>query len=99
MDNAFKFTKGGHIQLHTYIENTHAIVSLIDTGIGIPKIQLNDIFEPFEQLNTGSTRVFEGLGLGLTFAIKYIEGIGGKLNVQSIIGKGITFTLALPLQR
>lgn len=100
IDNAFKFTKEGYIKVDTLVTERYAIISLIDTGAGIPITRINKMFEPFEQVRTrGFTKSLEGLGLGLTFAIKYIEGIGGKLNVQSVIGKGTTFTLALPLRQ
>lgn len=97
IDNAFKFTRSGTIKIITSIKNSHVVVTITDTGIGIPQTKINEIFEPFEQVSTGSTRVFDGLGLGLTFTVKYIERIGGRLHVDSEINKGTTFTLALPL--
>ncbi len=97
LDNAFKFTNEGKIEISTSITDNHAEVTLKDTGIGIPEDQVAHIFEPFEQVSQGDSREFEGLGLGLTFAIRYIEGIGGHIHVTSEINRGTTFVVALPL--
>jgi signal transduction histidine kinase len=96
-DHAFRSTRAGLIAITTAIKDNHAEITLEDTGEGIPQHKLNEVFEPFKEVLEGDTRTFEGLGLGLTFAVKYIEGIGGHIHVESVVGKGTKFVLALPL--
>ncbi len=98
LDNAFKFTKTGSISIFTAIRDKHAVITMEDTGIGIPQRKIDEVFEPFVQLSEGMTRTYEGLGLGLTFAMKYIDGIGGHIHVESVVDQGTKFVLALPLK-
>ncbi len=95
LDNAFKFTDAGEISVTTAIKDNYAEITLTDTGIGIPSEQLKEIFKPSQPASDGEARHFDGLGL--TFAIKYIEGIGGYLHVESELNTGTTFIVALPL--
>jgi signal transduction histidine kinase len=68
-----------------------------DTGIGIPAHQLDDVFEPFVQLDHGFTRSAEGTGLGLAISRDLARSMGGDLTVRSEQGHGAEFVLALPL--
>ncbi|RPI71352.1 MAG: response regulator, partial [Ignavibacteriales bacterium] len=70
-----------------------------DTGIGIPKNNLNIIFDPFRQLSEGLSRNFEGAGLGLTVAKKFVEMMNGSIEVESEFGKGSTFLIKFPIFR
>ena len=67
-----------------------------DTGVGIANDHLEEIFEPFVQMDDGLTRVHEGLGLGLTQARRLAEAMDGSLTVSSQLGQGACFRLSLP---
>lgn len=97
LDNGIKFTSsGGSVVLSVKREGQNlVIVSVTDTGIGIPPSQLNDIFEPFHQLDGSSTRRFGGTGLGLSLVRQIIEAHGSMLEVQSVEGRGSTFKFPL----
>jgi len=69
---------------------------VVDSGIGIAKEDQPRIFEPFEQVDTSTTRRFQGVGLGLYLSNRLARIIGGRLSVQSEPGKGSTFTLHIP---
>jgi len=97
LDNGIKFTSsGGSVILSVKREGENlVIVSVTDTGIGIPPSQMNDIFEPFHQLDGSSTRRFGGTGLGLSLVRQIIEAHGSMLEVQSVEGRGTTFKFPL----
>jgi signal transduction histidine kinase len=97
IDNGIKFTaSGGSVILSVKREGENlVIVSVTDTGIGIPPSQLNDIFEPFHQLDGSSTRRYGGTGLGLSLVRQIIEAHGSMLDVQSVEGRGSTFKFPL----
>ena len=71
-------------------------VCVRDTGVGIAPDQLGRIFEPFVQVDASLTRRHEGAGLGLAISRDLARGMGGDLTVESEVGAGSTFTLALP---
>jgi signal transduction histidine kinase len=96
IDNALKFTKtDGEVFLRLARVSEDAVVSVVDTGIGIATSQLDEIFEPFHQLDGSSTRKQGGTGLGLTLAKKIIEAHGSKILVVSVHGKGSKFEFRL----
>jgi len=74
-------------------------VAVTDTGIGIPQERLEEIFEPFHQLDGSATRRFGGTGLGLAMAQRIIEAHGSKINVESILGLGSLFEFSLPVMK
>jgi signal transduction histidine kinase len=69
-----------------------------DTGIGIRKEDINNLFTPFLQLENSLIRSYEGSGLGLSISLKLIKMLGGSISVKSEHGIGSTFTISLPLQ-
>ena len=71
------------------------LISVTDTGIGIPANHLKEIFEPFHQLDGSSTRHYGGTGLGLSLVRQIVEAHGSLLDVQSVEGKGSTFKFPL----
>ena len=71
------------------------VVSVTDTGIGIPPNQINDIFEPFHQLDGSATRRYGGTGLGLSLVRQIVEAHGSMIEVQSTQGRGSTFKFPL----
>ena len=99
--NAVKFTEHGGIDVETRVETTsngsELAVTVIDTGIGIPREQLASIFKPFTQEDSSRTRRFGGTGLGLTFCRQLSEMMGGRISVESKQGVGTSFTVRLPL--
>jgi signal transduction histidine kinase len=97
IDNGIKFTaSGGSVVISVKREGENlVIVSVTDTGIGIPPNQMNDIFEPFHQLDGSSTRRYGGTGLGLSLVRQIIEAHGSMLEVQSVEGRGSTFKFPL----
>lgn len=97
LSNAIKFTKRGHVKLNVILlkresDRVKLQFTVEDTGIGIPKHRLTDIFESFEQADEGTTAKYGGTGLGLAIVKKLIELKGGELTVDSRIGKGSIFT-------
>jgi signal transduction histidine kinase len=97
LDNGIKFTpSGGSVVLSIKREGENlVIVSVTDTGIGIPPAKLDDIFEPFHQLDGSTTRRYGGTGLGLSLVRQIVEAHGSMLEVQSTEGHGSTFRFPL----
>jgi signal transduction histidine kinase len=97
LSNAVKFTpEGGRIAIDARQSNGAVEIAVSDTGVGIsPEDQLK-IFEEFRQVGTDYAHKVEGTGLGLTLAKKFVELHGGKIWVESELGKGSTFTFTLP---
>jgi PAS domain S-box-containing protein len=96
MDNAVKFTLDGSILFSYLKENEDLVFSVKDTGIGIGKENLINIFEEFRQEIEGHHRPFEGLGIGLTLAKEVIDRMGGKISVESEKGIGSEFRFSIP---
>jgi signal transduction histidine kinase len=97
LGNAIKFTENGEIIISA-IENDNMLeITIEDTGIGIEKEKLEDIFKSFEQGNISSTKFYGGTGLGLNIVKQLVEIQGGKIWVISEIGKGSKFTFTLPI--
>jgi signal transduction histidine kinase len=97
LSNAVKFTpEGGRIGIHASKTNGTVEISVSDTGIGIPPDDQTTIFEEFRQVGGDYAQKKEGTGLGLTLAKKFVELHGGKIWVESEVGKGSTFTFTLP---
>jgi signal transduction histidine kinase/CheY-like chemotaxis protein len=98
ISNAIKFTNdGGTITVTARLDGDQAIVSVIDSGIGIPSGELERIFERFYQVEDSLTREHEGIGLGLAIVKGMVELCGGKIWVESALGVGSTFSFSIPL--
>ncbi|MDQ6528958.1 ATP-binding protein [Flavobacterium sp. LHD-85] len=96
--NAYKFTEEGHIRIAAYANDEQFFtISIQDTGIGIEKANQKLVFEEFAQANEGIEKKYGGTGLGLSICQKIISILGGSLSLESIFGKGSTFTIQLPL--
>ena len=104
LENAVKFNKAqGKIIVRAYssatspgaVEKT-AFIEIADSGIGIPKTELNKVFDKFYQVEEHQTRAFDGLGLGLTMARDGVERHQGHLTVTSQLGQGTLFRITLP---
>lgn len=96
MNNAARFTKQGGVIVRTLMGENGVIVAVHDTGVGIPPDDLSDIFEAFRQLENPMQRRADGAGLGLTICKQLIELHGGRIWVESEVGKGSTFFFSLP---
>jgi len=102
LSNAAKFTSAGIIDIHITSRREdngqeQFAFEVRDTGVGIPADRLEDIFQPFSQVDTSSTRRYGGTGLGLTISRSYCELMGGSLTVTSTVNVGSTFTVLLPV--
>ena len=103
-DNAIKFTQQGGLEVRMNLSTTdadhfEALVSVRDTGIGIAPDKQALIFESFSQADTSTTRKFGGTGLGLTICAGLVDLLGGRIWVDSEVGKGSTFHFNVPLGR
>lgn len=101
--NAIKFTEHGHVEVRveTKSETSEAIelnFSVSDTGIGIPPEKREAIFERFTQVDMSSTRKYGGLGLGLTICSQLVKEMGGRIWVDSEMGRGSTFHFTVRLR-
>jgi signal transduction histidine kinase len=99
LSNAVKFTpEGGKITMSAIMNGEAVAVSVADTGIGIAAEDQEAVFEEFRQVGTDYARKREGTGLGLALARRLVELHGGKLSLQSELGKGSTFTFTIPVR-
>jgi signal transduction histidine kinase len=98
LSNAVKFTpEGGRITISARPTNGSVEISVTDTGIGIAEEDQPKIFEEFRQVGSDYAHKVEGTGLGLTLAKKFVELHGGRIWVESEVGKGSTFVFTLPI--
>ena len=97
INNAIKFTSKGGITVITKNVDNNLHISIKDTGIGIPKSALKDIFGLFRQAQEGYSRNYEGAGLGLTITQKLTKMMGGEIYVESEVNVGSTFTVVFPV--
>jgi len=101
ISNALKFTSQGFVNISlaktTVNDKLYCSITIEDSGIGIHPSDLENIFKEFRQASEGATRNYDGTGLGLTIANRFIEYLGGYIEVKSIPGKGSIFTLFIPI--
>jgi len=100
LSNALKFTHDGSVTISARRDPVERTVTLLvaDTGIGIAAGDQQKIFEDFRQLDNSPTRLYGGTGLGLSICRRLAQMLGGRIAVQSQVGKGSTFILTLPAQ-
>lgn len=98
LSNAIKYTERGKIAVVGRVHNHEYILTVSDTGLGIPAHERARIFEPFTQLDGSSTRESQGVGLGLAIVKKYVEIHHGRVWVESDLGQGSRFSVAFPLE-
>lgn len=101
VSNAIKFTDKGSITVIVDKKQTddknRAVITVIDSGIGIPQGSQQLIFEEFRQVSEGLERIFEGSGLGLSITKRFVELMDGEISVESEVRKGSVFTVSFPL--
>jgi len=102
LSNACKFTKSGWISINCYpLEKEsvqYHVVEVSDTGIGMLPQQCLEVFKPYTQADSSTTRKYGGTGLGLTISKQYCEMMGGSIEVYSEYGNGSTFVVKIPVQ-
>ncbi len=96
--NAIKFTDAGEVRIAATAVNGHFTVAVTDTGPGIPEEHQARVFEQFHQVDNSNTKAKGGTGLGLAIAKQIVEMHGGRIWVQSTVGKGSTFQMELPIR-
>ena len=96
ISNASKFTENGSVTCKAVRADNNIVISLIDTGIGIAKDSLVQVFDKFKQVGETLTDKPKGTGLGLPICQQIVEHHGGRIWVESEIGRGSTFTFTLP---
>jgi len=97
ISNAIKFTDAGGVRVRFERQPYAALVSVEDSGIGIPAEHLSTLFEPFKRIEIPGQRDREGTGLGLAIARRLTEAMGGEIGVESSCGRGSRFWFTLPL--
>lgn len=97
LNNSCRFTERGGVTVRVEVKESEVVVSVADTGVGIPQEALSHIFEEFYPLEDGSTTRRGGRGLGLPLSKRFVELHGGRMWVKSQVGQGSTFYFSLPL--
>jgi PAS domain S-box-containing protein len=98
VNNAIKYSpEGGTVTLASRAEGGFALVSVTDTGLGIPQEEIGHVFERFRRVRTGAAQSIPGTGLGLTIVKQIVEMHGGKIWVESAVGNGSAFHFTVPL--
>lgn len=99
LSNSIKFTdNGGNIEVTVYDGKDHVLISVKDTGTGIPQDMLKKIFNPFTQVDPSFRRHAEGSGIGLSIVKSFVEMHGGEINLRSQLGVGSEFIIKLPIK-
>ena len=96
--NAVKFTAKGEIAVSVAGEGNNLLFTVRDTGIGIPTDKIDHLFQPFMQVDSSLTRRHGGTGLGLAISKELVQMMGGEIRLESVEGRGSTFTFMLPLR-
>jgi signal transduction histidine kinase len=98
LTNAIKFTpRGGRVRLCSRRDGERAVIEVSDSGIGIPEHELPNLFSRFHQVDGSSTRKYQGVGIGLALVKELIEEHGGTIETRSMVNRGTTMTVYLPL--
>ncbi|WP_455209653.1 ATP-binding protein [Kaarinaea lacus] len=102
VSNACKFTHAGVISIIAYClkesDSQYYVIEVRDSGIGMTEKQCEDVFKPYTQADSSTTKKYGGTGLGLTISKNYCEMMGGRIEVNSELGKGSEFKVIIPVQ-
>ncbi len=96
LSNAFKFTLQGEIEVKLGAEQDNFVLTVRDTGVGIPKDEMPKLFERFHRVEGAVGRTQEGSGIGLAFVQELVKLHGGSISAESQFGKGTSFRVAIP---
>lgn len=104
LTNAIKFTHKGYVRLRIrtlYVEDPWFTfeIQVEDSGVGIPEENRSDLFKAFRQVDSSTTREYGGTGLGLTIVQRLVDKMGGRVSLESQVGKGSTFSVVLRFER
>lgn len=98
LSNSIKYNiVGGNIYVDIYDKKDHIIISVKDTGVGIPKDKIDSVFERFRRIDSSLSRANEGSGIGLSIVKSFVEKHGGEICVESEVGKGTQFLIKIPV--
>ncbi|GCE30321.1 two-component hybrid sensor and regulator [Dictyobacter alpinus] len=97
LSNAFKYTLQGEISVTLRQHDKAVTLAVSDTGVGIPEAEIPHMFERFHRVRGTEGRTHEGTGIGLSFVLELVKFHGGSIDVKSVLGKGSTFTVTMPL--
>jgi len=99
ISNALKFTPaGGRVTARAFVDGSHAVVEISDTGIGIPPAEQSRLFQRFFRSSTATEQAIPGTGLGLVISRAIAEAHGGTIDMTSVPGEGTTFRVEIPLE-
>ena len=98
VNNALKFTEAGHVLISLGYDKGQLGIAVADSGIGISRKNIDQLFTAFSQADQSITRRFGGSGLGLAISKRMVEAMGGQIGVRSEVGKGSTFWVSIPVQ-
>jgi PAS domain S-box-containing protein len=98
LGNAIKFTDKGEVLIKADYDGDNLLVDIIDTGIGIPLDMQKKILEPFTQVDQSASRKYRGTGLGLTIVSRTLNGLGGKIKIESELAKGTAISFSFPIE-
>jgi signal transduction histidine kinase/DNA-binding response OmpR family regulator len=96
LSNAFKFTFTGSIRTAIHWERSHVVLTVSDTGVGIPAEHLPHVFDRFSRVERSRARTHEGSGIGLALVRELVLMHGGTIDVDSVVDQGTTFTVSIP---
>ena len=99
VSNSVKFTQAGSVHVFLTRSADRLVLTVKDTGIGMTPEAASRIFSRFEQADSSTTRRFGGTGLGLSICAELVKAMKGEITVSSVVGKGSTFVVTLPLER
>ncbi len=98
VNNAVKYSpEGGTVTISSRSEGGYALITVADTGLGIPPDEIGHVFERFRRVRSGAAQSIAGTGLGLTIVRQIVEMHGGKIWVESAVGHGSAFHFTVPL--
>ncbi|MGV8880367.1 MAG: ATP-binding protein [Sphingobacteriaceae bacterium] len=97
LSNAFKYTLEGRIAISLRQEGSEAVLRVKDTGLGIPVVELPNMFKRFHRVQNSVGRTHEGTGIGLSLVHELVSMHGGQISVESVEGQGSTFTVRIPV--
>ena len=98
LSNAIKFTDSGSVTVSASQADGQLVIAVSDTGKGIPADELPTIFDEYRQAERSESSVQKGTGLGLSITKKFAELLNWTIGVESVVGKGSTFTVRVPVE-
>lgn len=96
IDNAIKFSNGGYIEIELKEKQSNIEIVIRDSGIGIEEGKIDDVFEPFYQIDDTFSKKYKGVGLGLSIVKKIINAFGGEISVKNNTDRGCRFKITIP---